>query len=329
MTETVAKLIEVFSQKDAAGVTDNDIVKAFWAEDYSEVEAKPDFAKAFIRIRRAKLKLERIVHYYPQAENQALHCLAELNAERGRYRDLPDSFRETEALIRKGLYPYWGDIQEEFDARCEVLGKWNDVFVSYTNRDAFATNQRYADLVRHEWGRKVDPAETSWNCIASTIAKYLQQNNLRTFYDYKKLKCGDDIEDEIRKHSSSAIALVQLLEPQVFEEPEAPKKNWCKEEFDEFSQSQPPQVSAAATHNRYFFVLARGDNIEDVLPAYRPPHYMTWIDKASRKLHLTLNNYQMDFDRKDFDRLRIKVRKVADQIVDAREKIINAMLASW
>lgn len=324
MTRKATILIKVFSKKAAEEVTIGDIIDAFGAADYSEVEAMPGYTEIYNRIRKAKLKLEQIAKKYTQVENQALQCLAALFAERGRYRQPPDVFRETEALIHEYLYPHWGDIQPEYDARCKVIGEWCDVFVSYTNRDSHATNQRYANLVKHEWGRGIDPAVTTSNFIAATIAKYLQQNNLRCFFDYDNLQCGDDIEDEIRKHSSSAVAFVQLLEPQIFVEPAPPKRNWCKEEFEEFSRSQPPRIDEAEAHNRYFFILARGEEIDHILPARQPTPYVQWIEKASRKLHLTLNNYQSDYDG-----LRIAVRGIAGNILDAHEKIIDAMLSSW
>ena len=324
MTDTVTKLINVFSSKAAIAVTKKDIINAFSVLDYSEVEAKPDFAETFERIHRIKLNLDRITTNYLNVKNQALQCLNLLKVKRGRYQQPPDSFFEAEVLIRKSLYPHWGGIQDEYDRRCGVLSRWFDVFVSYTNRDAFATNQSYANLILREWGREVDPASTASNYIASTIAKYLQQNNLRCFYDYNNLKCGDDIEDEIRLHSSSAIALVQLLEPQTFSEPPRAKRNWCIEEFREFSNSSLPCIDRAEAHNRYFFVLARGDEINHILPAICPDSYLEWIDKASRKLYLTLNKF-----RDDSEGLRRAVRVIADEILDARDKIINAMLDYW
>lgn len=324
MTKTAFALIKVFSRKVAAEVTKNDLIDAFLVDDYLEVEAKAEFAETFARIRKMKLKLERVANNFPQVKNQALHCLDMLHNERGRDRQPPESFWEMDALIRQYLYPNWGGIKGEYDARFKIIGEWFDVFISYTNRDALATNQSYARLVCYEWGCRINPADTPTNYIASTIAKYLRQNNLRSFFDYDNLKCGDVIEDEIRTLSSSSIAFVQLLEPRVFEEPTPPKKNWCNEEFKEFSNSQPPCVERAATHNRFFFVLARGDELEDILPARRPDSYSGWINEASRRLHLALNSYQ-----DDFDALRRDVRGIAYEILDAREKIINSMLSSW
>ena len=120
----------------------------------------------------------------PNEADQALQCLAELKDRRAESRYLTDEFKIIWALIEKTLYRDWSGLQAEFNLRRQVIEKWNDVFVSYTNRDAVTTNQTYQDLILHEWGAEIDLARDTNNYIARTIAKYLEQNYLRGFIDY-------------------------------------------------------------------------------------------------------------------------------------------------
>ena len=166
-----------------------------------------------------------------------LQCLAELKSLRERSTFITEDYTVTRTLIQKALYPSWGKYQEEYTRRRKVIDEWNDVFVSYTNRDAPATNQACKKLIKFEWGKEVDPAGEENNYVARTVAKYLEQTGLRSFIDYSRLKCGDDIGEKIREHSTTSFSLIQLIEPAIFQEPKPPKKNWCLVEFTTFEQS--------------------------------------------------------------------------------------------
>lgn len=317
-------LVELFARLPCDQIGDRDITLAFLKPDLDEVKALPGYKEAFALVRRAKRTIEMIEDGYPEPADQALQCLAELKRCREQSRHLTPEFEVTRDLIKKTLYPRWPGLAVDYDQRREVIERWNDVFISYTNRDALATNQTYQGLILREWGAIVDPARDKHNYIARTIAKYLEQSNTRSFVDYKVLKCGDILKDEIFDHASSSIALVQLLEPAVFNEPAPPDRNWCLEEFEAFERSKPPRADAAESHNRCFFVLARGGTFAAVAPPHHPPTYDSWIQRAAGGLQLALNDYPSEFDE-----LRLAVWDIGRQILEARTRLFDAMLASW
>lgn len=319
-------LIDLFaSSKHCEKISESDITRAFGKVKLAEVQALPDYNDAHARVRKAKRKIEMIAKdHRDNKSDQALQCLAELKVCRAESRYLTEEFKITRDLIEKTLYREWFGLQAEYDLRRQVIEAWNDAFVSYTNRDAVATNQTYKDLILHEWGAEIDPARDTHNYISRTIAKYLEQNYIRGFIDYKQLQCGDDIADEILQHAADSVALVQLLEPTIFQEPPPPKRNWCLEEYNAFTQKDPPKADLAEKHNRCFFVLARGEDISEIIPPGYPPTYQAWIERASREFRLTLNEYPSQFDD-----LRLAVKDIARQILDAREKLVDAMLTSW
>ena len=317
-------LIDLFAGKHCNNIGESDITRAFRKNNLADVQALPDYNGTHARVRKAKRKIEIIADGYPDNSDQALQCLAELNECRAESSYLTEEFKIIRDLIEKTLYRNWSGLQAEYDLRRQVIEAWNDVFVSYTNRDAVATNQTYQDLILHEWGAEIDPARDKHNYIARTLAKYLEQNHVRGFIDYQQLQCGDNIPNEIRQHAAESMALVQLLEPAIFQEPPPPKRNWCLEEYNAFTQNDPPKANLATLHNRYFFVLARGGEISEIIPPGYPPVYRAWIERASDDLRLTLNEYPLRFDE-----LRVAVKDIARQILDAREKLVDAMLASW
>ncbi|MFT4927087.1 MAG: hypothetical protein ACI8WB_003193 [Phenylobacterium sp.] len=320
------RLITVFAQQQVSDVAEIDIRRAFGMREMAEVQNQPNYHGAFQRVRAAKLIIERITNGYTGYEDQALQCLAQLNEDRESSIHITDNFQVTEALIEQSCYQHWPDnIQQEYQRRCHVIGHWHNVFISYTNRDACTTNQRYKDLILFEWGEAINPASEASNYIARTLAKYLEQADIHGFIDYKKLQCGDDIEDSIRQHSGNAITLLQLLEPEIFKQPKPPIKNWCHEEFLSFSDVKAPKAALAEAHNNRFFVLARANSIEEIEPLRKvPADYGQWVDVSKKDLNIRLNDYGHPFED-----LRLAVRGVAGQILNAREKLIDSMLGSW
>jgi hypothetical protein len=222
-------LIDLFASKLCDQIGESDITRAFRKANLAEVQALPDYNHAHARVRKAKRKIEIIAESFSDTSDQALQCLAELKECRAESRYLTEEFKITRDLIEKTLYRDWSGLQAEYDLRRQVIEAWNDVVISDTNRDAVTTNQTYQDLILHEWGARIDPAMDTHNYVARTLAKYLEQNYVRGFIDYSRLKCGDDIAHEIREHAAHSVALVQLLEPTIFKEPSPPKQNWCLE----------------------------------------------------------------------------------------------------
>lgn len=318
-------LIDLYSKHKCSDIDHDRVTRAFRENNYDAVKALPDYKEAFERVRKAKRRIEFIEEDYKESTDQALQCLAELKSVREQSTFITEDYKVTRTLIEKTLYPSWGEHQKEYVRRRQVIDEWNDLFVSYTNRDSCTTNQAYEALILREWGKKIDPAADTNNYVSRTILKYLEQSGVHSFIDYERLKCGDDIGAEICKHAATSFGLVQLIEPAIFQEPTPPKENWCLTEFKAFEKSPTPFVDRAKEHNKCFFVLARGKEFKDVDPGYPPEHlYSKWIQRANSDLRLTLNEYE-----DSFDDLRRDVGNIGRQIRDARRKLVDAMLGSW
>jgi hypothetical protein len=156
--------------------------------------------------------------------------------------------------------------------------------------------------------------------VPRVIAKYLEQNNLHGFVDFKSLQCGDDIADKVIEHCQKTVAFIQLVEPTSFVEPAAPTVNWCLREYDAFDAAASPV--APADGNRFFFVLAGGAALPQ--PPRMSPPYASWHARIARKLHIVIYDCA-----KPYEDLKSKVGQIAKQIIDARAIIVESLLASW
>jgi len=56
------------------------------------------------------------------------------------------------------------------------------------------------------------PERARINHVVKVIVRFLEANGVRGFWDYKTIKCGDDIAEEVREHCRQALAFVQLIE---------------------------------------------------------------------------------------------------------------------
>jgi hypothetical protein len=152
------RLIKVFTQQRVDQLNESHIRQVFAMQEIATLQNKPNYDTAFQRVRAAKLAVERIMDGYEAAEDQALQCLAQLAEERNHSSYITENFEVLRQLIEAYCGPEWPDsIQQEYSRRSEVIGHWNDVFISYTNRDAYATNQTYAELILLEWGEAINP----------------------------------------------------------------------------------------------------------------------------------------------------------------------------
>jgi hypothetical protein len=223
------------------------------------------------------------------------------------------------------LYKRWPAAdQRTFNERLNVFDIWTDFFISYTNRDAIATNNRYKELISHHFGWPSDANSINpINYVARVIVKYLEQQNIRGFVDFKSLQCGDDIGTTILEHCRATIAFVQLVEDVTLTEPPPSKKNWCFEEYDAFTSGVLPVIAPNGLGNRCFFTLAGAGEL--AAPPGMGELYQPWCGRIAATLHIVLDNCNTS----PFDELKSNVRKIALQIVEARRRLFESMLAAW
>jgi len=326
MTSVRATLLGVFAQHKCDKIDSTILVDAFGEIAFEAVKALPGYAEEYGYASTAKRLIERYETQYPgQAGQQALMCLNMLKNLRGDDRFKSPTYEVARELTLQTLYPAWPQSDKDhFRARLSVIDEWDDFFISYTNRNAYTTNEFHQQLISQEFAAPVRPESELARCnfVARVIAKYLELNNLRGFVDFKSLQCGDDIEDKVLEKCRKTIAFIQLVEATSLVEPAPPTVNWCFREYQTFSAAAAPVTVPAEVGNRLFFVLAGGPTLP--LPARLGAPYTDWRAVMARKLHIVLNDFA-----RPFGDLQSKIGEVAGQIEDARKKIIESMLASW
>lgn len=326
MTNVRATLLRVFAQHQLAAIDEARLTEAFGEADFAAVRSLPDYKVEYDYAKKAKLLIERYERQYQgQVDQQALMCLNMLTHLRGGNRFNIPEYEVFRDLILKTLLQTWPKAdQDRFVARLAIIDEWTDFFISYTNRNAYTTNDFHQPLIAQEFAAPVRPESelAKFNFVARVIAKYLEQNNLKGFVDFKSLKCGDDIEYEVIGHCQRTIAFVQLVEATSFVEPAPPTVNWCLREFEAFSAGAAPATAPSNYGNRLFFLLVGGATLPR--PARMALSYADWHAGPARTLHVVLNDYA-----KPFLDLQSKIGDIATQITEARKSIIESTLASW
>jgi hypothetical protein len=330
MREVLATLVNLFARRTCAEIEGSQvsgaiIADAFGADSFDQVVTLPFYAEEYSRVRAAKLEIERIGdHYSAHNGDQPLQCLCLLKEWRGKTKHLTVDYGVRRDLIQGSLLQNWSPLdQTKYDTCRRVIEEWTDFFLSYTNRDALEVNNRYRRLINHKLGWPGTDKFSRWNYVARVIAKFLEAENLRTFVDFKNLECGDDIEQKIVEHCRSTFAFVQLIERVALSEPPEGKFNWCHIEFQQFQNAPFPPESKTADVNRRFFFLS--GSAELTKPAHLSEPYEPWYEEVSRRLHIVIDTH----DRKPWDELKCEVSEVAKQIVTARSRLVDAMLARW
>ena len=229
-------------------------------------------------------------------------------------------------LVKFGPYLNWSPPSKaRFDAISNIIMKWKDYFLSYTNRDAANTNQTYDELIKSIYLKQ--PSEelrVEQNFVAKVVAKFLAQNGLKGFFDYEDIRCGDQIGEEVRYHCRNSFALVQILEPESFRAADDGTVNWCLEEFREFRRRfAHASIEGPATLKDLFPVCTVWDKKKKSLwrPAQWPnDDYEEWYKKLS-----ALSVIQLEILDKAL--LRQKIDEIGDRIIEVRENLFEELLS--
>lgn len=224
----------------------------------------------------------------------------------------------TRRLIEGRLHKSWPPEQQAlYDKKRQIL-EWRDFFVSYTNRDAPATNQQFRQLIKSCLGVTPKGEENQSNYLAKVITRHLRRyQGLSGFFDEDNLKVGENILNQVDQYCTRAFALVQLIEPLTFDH--EPPPNWCFHEYRQFSEN-PAIVALLGDKERHFFILT-DPQLDALQPANPFPLYAGWHNRISalRQAHISLDGERNTT-------LRAKIKKIATQILALRAEIVDAWL---
>lgn len=310
------KLIDLFAANSTAEVEANSgamMKDALGSTRYRQLVEDETFNNYYSTIKELRDKLDFAVEGMekPEQVKECLHLLKKTKDE-----SPGEKLELLSQLIAQGLYNnHWTPKEcEYYDKGREMLVKWKDYFLSYTNRNRNETNNNFKEILNDVFGETdFNKNREDVNCVARLIAHYLSINNLTAFFDQDNMKCGDAIEDEVYKHCKSVYAFVQLVEPAIFQvqtgkkDGDGQQENWCRLEFqtyDEWSTENHP-----GDFKRYYFIRTE----ENVFPANFPKPYEDWKTKITAHLNIP------DLGSLNKKEIRAKVREIATEIVNTRD----------
>lgn len=326
------KLIALFAAHRCEEVEANDwsLLKQALGQDIANIAATTtDYSNDFSCIKECRKEIDGIVRDFPQTADQVSPCLRALNLDREAKKN--ERFSTFLALLKASLYANsWTQRDREiFDTKFKAIFEWKTYFLSYTNRDAQATNNTFERVIKH-WVPKVRKDSDDWakkNLLARVIVKLLQQSNQIGFFDVDAIRSGDDIGARIRVYCRRSWAFVQMVEYQSFATPEGGKPNWCFEEYDEFERgrAQLDQVLGSKHDGRFHFVIAVDDEggpidvVDPLIPPGPDNKYDPWITTAKKLKAMTLTT-------RNANQVRSIVRDVAFQADTLRAQAVAEML---
>jgi hypothetical protein len=279
MTDVLGTLINLFARYRVEEITNGEdlLVNAFQRGSYDAVKQLQRYNQIFDLVLKVKVEIEDIQKRNPAStSDQAIACLIWLRDLREESPHLTEKYKVARELVGKSLYQTWPLADRQaFNMRVAVF-EWTDFFISYTNRNANAINNRYSRLLKHhyKWPLKQWERENI-NCVAKVIMKFIQGGNVRGFADWQNLECGDDIKEKCDEHCRTTVAFIQLVEDEVFAEPPPPDKNWCFEEYSSFTNGDLPVCAPIEFGNRCFFTLAGAKKLD--CPPVLPTLYEIWV----------------------------------------------------
>lgn len=317
--EPLERLIEIFSTYEISAILANDgqlLVDTFGVSDYKKLSEIPGYVDAFALVTTMATQLEQVVKDFMEPSQQVNECIRILLKMIDEMKPI-HNFEVMQHLIEGRLYGLrWIDKEKQaYDRKREIL-EWKDFFLSYSNRDAFATNQEFRNVIRSSLGKSPNAGVES-NHLAKVIAKHLRTHNLEGFFDEWNLKVGEDIHEEVTKYCHKCFGFVQLIEPVLFRK-EPKKMNWCHIEYNLFTENPTLQVIAKGL-DRHYFVTTQ-DELDGMLPVRFPPEYEHWRDTILRRKQCCLLN-------KRETALRLEMRQIAAKIRKLREETIAAWLS--
>ncbi|NIM10989.1 MAG: hypothetical protein GTO45_03295 [Candidatus Aminicenantes bacterium] len=318
VNKTKEKLIDLFAANTIKEIEENNgerLKQAFEISDFHQLLEDNEFNSYYEILKTFRYKLDTIARETEGIE-QVKDCLRWISEEKDE-KNL-ENVEIISRLIRKRFcQEEWNQSEKKyFDDGIEMLEKWKDFFLSYTNQNSTETNSDFEDILDHVFKSDFQDNREKTNYLARLIAHYLVKfEGLTAFYDKDNITCGDKIKEKILKHCTSVYAFVQLVEQPIFSYSNN-QKNWCFEEFKKFDQWLAK--SGQTQDNRYYFFLT--ESIDRVFPANFPGIYKNWRNKIEERHVEDLS--QLGNNRE----IRSKVKIVAKKIVETKKQILDSYM---
>jgi hypothetical protein len=317
--DVVAELLDLYRKHptDAIELDGTLLLSQFGVASVDELMAIPGYPEGFGLVSSCAAIVSSLAHKYPDFDEQIRESIRLLR----RLMDDAEPAKKVDtiqALVESRLRPFWSPPEQQaYDKKKRIL-EWRDFFVSYTNRDAPATNLEFRQLIKSCLGVAPKGSQNDSNYLARVITRHLRRyQGLAGFFDEDDLKVGETIKDEVNEYCTRAFALVQLLEPLTFEK--QPPVNWCFYEYDRFSKN-PDVVALMGDRNRHFFILTDA-HLSQLQPASAVPLFDDWYVRISslKKAHVSLSGERNTT-------LRAKVKAIATEILALRAEMLDAWL---
>jgi hypothetical protein len=317
--DVTSELVKLYSSHSTQDIEADGalLLGHFQAANHEALLALENYKECFALVSGCAVHVDKLAATYPESGDQVRESIRLLR----RMIDDGETQKKigaTRLLVEGRLYRSWPPEQQAaYDRKKEILD-WRDFFVSYTNRDAPATNNQFRLLIKSCLGKVPTGDDNRSNFLARVVTRHLRRyQNLTGFFDEDTLQVGESIEDEVDKYCSRAFALVQLIEPLTLER--EPPRNWCFHEYTQFS-SNPAITRLLGNRHRHFFLVA-GAKFEDVRPANLIALYAGWAERISEVKYIALQNERNST-------LRSKIQDIAGRILSVRAEIVNAWLQS-
>lgn len=323
MSAMLDKLIDIFSNHTIQKIEANQgklLVSSFDQPNYKALLELEDYKKYYPLVMEGKRKVINIAKEKIKPKEKINNILKRIRDQKENYKD--DEAYILHNLIKNTLYKKWNlENRKNYDQKYNIIN-WNHYFLSYTNRNAANTNNDYEKLIKNVY-LSLPPIKkrTEENYVAKIIAKFFKVDNLDGFFDFENIKCGDDIQDEIRSYCQSCFAFIQLVERDSFTKPSAKVINWCYEEYNEFGNQQLLNTQFKKKFNKRFFFTITTSAIDDLKPAILPPIYESWFHHISKDKHISLKGF-------NDQELRSAITEISEEIILVKNKILDDMLNS-
>jgi hypothetical protein len=317
--DALAELLQLYCAHSTEAIeADGTLLLAHFNVDGPEaLLAIEGYTEAFALVSSCASGVDSLATKYPNPEEQVRESLRLLR----RMLDDEEPAKKvdvTRGLIECRLRKVWPPEQQIlYDKKKQIL-EWRDFFVSYTNRDAPATNHQFRQLIKSCMGLTPRGQQSHSNYLAKVIVRHLRRyQGLSGFFDEDNLKVGENISNAVDQYCTRAFALVQLIEPIIFDK--EPPRNWCFHEYKTFSEN-PAIVSLLGDMDRHFFILT-DPQLHALQPANLFPLYARWYGRIS-----ALQHAHISLDGECNATLRAKIKMIATQILALRAEIVEAWL---
>ena len=312
------KLVELFAcySSDEIKEKSGELLKeSLGIDNYREITKVRGYDDFYEKLKELRKELEFAIDIDEDIQ-QVKGCLKLLHQKK---KESLKDFELLEYLIRKGIYKSnWNEEQKDyFDFGIEMIHRWKDFFLSYTNRNKHETNHYFRKIIPAVFGEIFyNDNKEKFNCAAHLIVKYFKEDGLEGFFDKHDIDYGNEWEDKILKNCGSVYAFVQLVEKPIFIHKEE-DRNWCHKEFETFTRwiEETGKERGLNTQDRHFFILTYTE--EEIFPANLHHDHKEW------KAKIISTQYINDLSAMDERKIRFEIGKLAKLIINTRDRMLT------